>query len=528
MIYYSTYPEVEIPTGSIYDYIFNSLKEEELDRIAVIDGMQKISYGQLRQRIDALAGGFRARGIKQGDVIALHAPNSADFVITFHAILRAGATVTTLNVLYSPAEISSQIKDSEAKLCITTSMFLENAVAGVIDAGLSHEQVIVIEHTENYLSISELISQNYKPPEDFVETALQLAALPYSSGTTGKAKGVMLTHRNLVANIAQCSSVLPIRQDDTVLAVLPFFHIYGMNVIMNLTLRQRGKLVILPKFDLKPFLELIQNEKCSSIYIAPPIAVALTKHPLVKEYDLSSIRTIICGAAPMDEALGAALTEQIPAVLLQGFGMTELSPVSHVTPLNNPDIPVGSIGFAIPNISFKVIDPQTGNLIEKVQNGRTQAGEMLIKGPNVMVGYLNNKEATGSTITLDGYLHTGDIVEVGPQGEVYVVDRLKELIKYKGYQVPPAELEALLLTHPAIADVAVVAHPDENAGEIPRAFIVLQPNSNVNKNEIMAFVATKVAPHKRIRIVDFIEAIPKSQSGKILRKELRGLPLSAH
>jgi acyl-CoA synthetase (AMP-forming)/AMP-acid ligase II len=300
-----------------------------------------------------------------------------------------------------------------------------------------------------------------------------------------------------------------------------------MNVIMNLTLRQRGKLVILPKFDLKPFLELIQNEKCSSIYIAPPIAVALTKHTLVKEYDLSSIRTIICGAAPMDEALGAALTAQIPAVLLQGFGMTELSPVSHVTPLNNPDIPVGSIGFAIPNISFKVIDPQTGNLIEKVQNGRTQAGEMLIKGPNVMVGYLNNKEATGSTITLDGYLHTGDIVEVGPQGEVYVVDRLKELIKYKGYQVPPAELEALLLTHPAIADVAVVAHPDENAGEIPRAFIVLQPNSNVNKNEIMAFVATKVAPHKRIRIVDFIEAIPKSQSGKILRKELRGLPLSA-
>lgn len=525
MTYYSSYPEVEIPTSSIYDYIFSSLKNEELERIAVVDGSQQITYGQLRQKIDAFAGALHARGIQQGDVIALHAPNCLGFIIAFHGILRAGATITTLNVLYSPPEITSQINDSKAKLCITTSIFLPNAVAGVTDAGLDYKQIIVLDHAENYVSMTELISQAYRPPECFVHAATQLAVLPYSSGTTGKAKGVMLTHHNLVANIAQCSTVLPIRQDDTVLAVLPFFHIYGMNVIMNLTLQQRGKLVILPKFDLKPFLELIQNEKCSSIYIAPPIAVALTKHPLVKEYDLSSIRTIVCGAAPMDEALGAALTTQIPAVLLQGFGMTELSPVSHVTPLNNPNIPVGSIGFAIPNISFKVVDPQTGNEIEKVPNGRTQAGEMLVKGPNVMVGYLNNQEATNATITTDGYLHTGDIVEVGPQGEVYVVDRLKELIKYKGYQVPPAELEALLLTHPAVADAAVVAHPDEDAGEIPRAFVVLQPNSDIAKDEIMAFVAAKVAPHKRIRIVDFIEAIPKSLSGKILRKELRGLPL---
>uniref|UniRef100_A0AAR5P8T8 AMP-dependent synthetase/ligase domain-containing protein n=1 Tax=Dendroctonus ponderosae TaxID=77166 RepID=A0AAR5P8T8_DENPD len=406
MTYYSCYPEVEIPTSSIYDYIFSSLKNEELERIAVVDGA------------------LHARGIQQGDVIALHAPNCLGFIIAFHGILRAGATVTTLNVLYSPTEISSQINDSNAKLCITTSMFLSHAVAGVTDAGLDHKQIIVLDHAENYVSMAELISHAYWPPEYFVHAATYLAVLPYSSGTTGKAKGVMLTHHNLIANIAQCSAVLPIREDDTVLAVLPFFHIYGMNVIMNLTLQQRGKLVILPKFDLKPFLELIQNEKCSSIYIAPPIAVALTKHPLVKEYDLSSIRTIVCGAAPMDEALGAALTEQIPASLLQGF--------------------VGSIGFAIPNISFKVVDPQTGDEIEKVPNGRTQAGEMLIKGPNVMVGYLNNQEATNATITTDGYLHTGDIVEVGPQGEVYVVDRLKELIKYKGYQVPPAELEALL------------------------------------------------------------------------------------
>lgn len=525
MTYYSTYPEVEIPSGSIYDYIFATLQEDELDRIAVVDGIQQISYGELRQKIDALAGALSTKGIQPGDVVALHAPNSLGFIIAFHAILRAGATVTTLNVLYNPTEITNQINDSKAKLYITTSFFLSNVVAGVTGAGLDQKQIILLDHAENYLSISELILQAHKPPVEYAPSATQLAVLPYSSGTTGKAKGVMLTHRNLVANIAQCTPVLPIRQDDTVLAVLPFFHIYGMNVIMNLTLQQRGKLVILPKFDLKPFLELIQNEKCTSIYIAPPIAVALTKHPLVKEYDLSSIRLIVCGAAPMDEALGAALLKQIPSLLLQGFGMTELSPVSHITPLNHLNIPVGSIGFAVPNTSFKVIDPETGNEVEKVENGRTLAGEMLVKGPNVMLGYLNNQQATDSTLTADGYLHTGDIVEVGPQGEVYVVDRLKELIKYKGYQVPPAELEALLLTHPAIADAAVVAHPDEDAGEIPRAFIVLQPSFDISKDEIMSFVAAKVAPHKRIRIVDFIEAIPKSLSGKILRKELKGLPL---
>lgn len=525
MTYYSTYPKVEIPNCSVYDYIFSSLNEEELNRVAATDGEKQITYAELRGRIDAFAGALAQQGVNVGDVVALHAPNCIAFMIAFHGILRAGATATTLNVLYSPSEIANQLNDSKAKLCITISMFLPNVLAGIADTALEKEQVIVLDGAEGHLSMLAMLSAGQTPPDVQFDATTHLAVLPYSSGTTGKAKGVMLSHYNLVANIAQSAAMLPIGQDDVTLAVLPFFHIYGMNVIMNITLYQRGKLVIMPKFDLPNFLQLIQNQKCSCVFIAPPIAVALTKVPLVKQFDLSSIRLIVSGAAPMDEALGAALVEQIPCHLLQGFGMTELSPVSHVTPLNSPHVPYGSIGVAVPNVSFKVVDPVTGIEVEKVPNGRTTAGEMLVHSPSRMLGYLNNQAATDATITADGFLHTGDIVEVGPHGEVYVVDRLKELIKYKGFQVPPAELEALLLTHPAIADSAVVAHPDEDAGEIPRAFVVLQADATVSKDEIMSYVAAKVASHKQIRIVDFIDAIPKSMSGKILRKDLKGRPL---
>ncbi len=334
----------------------------------------------------------------------------------------------------------------------------------------------------------------------------------------------MLTHRNLLANIAQCEPVLQVGGDDRVLAVLPFFHIYGLNVIMNLTLRKRGSLVTMPKFDLPVFLRTMQSRRCSYLFIAPPVAVALAKHPAVDEADMSSVRVIVCGAAPLDEALGNALTDRLQCRLLQGFGMTELSPVSHVTPIDDPNLSIGSIGVAVPNIEFKLVDPDTGTEIEPAADGRTAAGEMLVRGPGVMMGYLGNDEATAATIDPDGFLHTGDIVQVGPKREVYVVDRLKELIKYKGYQVPPAELEALLLTHPAVVDAAVVAHPDEDAGEIPRAFVVLQSGASMTAEDVMEFVAGQVAPHKRIRLVDFIDTVPKSLSGKILRKDLKGRP----
>ena len=520
----SPFADVEIPDVSVYDYLFSGLTDEELGRVAVYDSAtsSETTYGDLRARIDAFAGALAARGVQPGDVVALHCPNTAAFIIAFHGILRAGATATTINSLYTPPEIANQLRDSGAIRYVTVSVLLPGAMAGCAEVGLGQEHVIVLDGAEGHESMMDLLSEGASAPDVSIDPATHLAVLPYSSGTTGKAKGVMLTHRNLVANVQQSLSAIREQPDDVVLAVLPFFHIYGMNVIMSVTLKVRAKLVTMPRFDLDDFLRLIHEQRISFLYIAPPMAVALAKHPAVDNIDTSSVRAVLSGAAPLDEALGQAVKSRLGCGMQQGYGMTELSPVSHALPLDRDDISIGSVGLAVANVEFKVVDPGTGEEIDAVPGGRTAPGELWVRGPNVMVGYLGNDEATGETIDADGYLHTGDIVEVGPEGEVYVVDRLKELIKYKGYQVPPAELEAVLLTHPAIADSAVVPHPDEDAGEVPHAFVVLQEGATLTADEVMEYVAEKVAPHKKIRLVDFIPVIPKSASGKILRKDLKG------
>ncbi|WP_183093840.1 AMP-binding protein [Nocardioides stalactiti] len=524
MPFKSPYPDVEIPETSVYDFLFGDLADEDLARIAVFDSAtgSETSYGDLRARIDAFAGALAARGVKPGDVIALHCPNTAAFVIAFHGILRAGATATTINSLYTPPEIANQLRDSGAIKYVTVSLLLPGALAGCAEVGLAPENVIVLDGAEGHESMMDLLTSGAPAPDVTIDPATHLAVLPYSSGTTGKAKGVMLTHRNLVANVVQSMSIITEERDDVVLAVLPFFHIYGMNVIMSVTLKVRAKLVTMPRFDLDEFLRLIHEQRISFLYIAPPMAVALAKHPGVDSIDTSSVRAVLSGAAPLDVELGEAVKKRLGCGMVQGYGMTELSPVSHAIPLGRDEISVGSVGLAVAGVEFKVIDPGTGEEIEAVPGGRTAPGELWVKGPGVMVGYLGNEEATNETIDADGYLHTGDIVEVGPHGEVFVVDRLKELIKYKGYQVPPAELEAVLLTHPAIADAAVVPHPDEEAGEVPHAFVVLQAGASLTAEEVMAYTAEKVAPHKKVRVVDFIPVIPKSASGKILRKDLKG------
>ncbi len=524
MSFESPYPDVEIPDVSVYDYLFADLTGADLGRSAVFDSAtnSETTYGDLRARIDAFAGALAARGVQPGDVIALHCPNTAAFIIAFHGILRAGATATTINSLYTPPESANQLRDSGAVRYVTVSLLLPGAMAGCAEVGLGADQVIVLDGAEGHESMMDLLTSGAPAPEVSIDPATHLAVLPYSSGTTGKAKGVMLTHRNLVANAEQSLSVIQERSDDVVLAVLPFFHIYGMNVIMSLTLKVRAKLVTMPRFDLDDFLRLIHEQQISFLYIAPPMAVALAKHPAVDSIDTSSVRAVLSGAAPLDESLGEAVKKRLGCGMQQGYGMTELSPVSHALPLDRDDISIGSVGLAVANVEFKVVDPGTGEEIEAVPGGRTAPGELWVRGPGVMVGYLGNDEATRETIDEDGFLHTGDIVEVGPDGEVYVVDRLKELIKYKGYQVPPAELEAVLLTHPAIADAAVVPHPDEESGEVPHAFVVRQAGAELEADEVMAYVAERVAPHKKVRVVDFIPHVPKSASGKILRKDLKG------
>jgi 4-coumarate--CoA ligase len=308
--------------------------------------------------------------------------------------------------------------------------------------------------------------------------------------------------------------MLPIEPGESVLSFLPFFHIYGMQVLMNATLASGGTVVTLPRFDLEQFLQLAQDHQVRRVFVVPPVVLALAKHPNVDSFDLSSLTMIFSGAAPLGAELAAEAGGRLGAEVVQGYGMTELSPVSHATPEGQGR--PGTIGVLVPNTECRIVDPESGDDL-----GVGEDGEIWIRGPLVMAGYLNNEAATRGTIDDDGWLHTGDIGHVEDDGHFVIVDRLKELIKYKGFQVPPAELEALLLTHPAVADAAVIGIPDDEAGELPKAFIALKPDTEVSAEEIQQFVADQVAHYKQVRIVEFVPEIPKSASGKILRRLLR-------
>jgi 4-coumarate--CoA ligase len=325
-------------------------------------------------------------------------------------------------------------------------------------------------------------------------------------------KGVMLTHTNLVANLAQMQHVLKY-EGAVALAALPFFHIYGMQVLMNGLLAEGCTIITMARFDLPQALGLIQDRKVTHFFAVPPMVLALAKHPIIDDYDLSSLQLVFSGAAPLGAELGSEASKRIGCEITQGYGMTELSPVSHATPPGQGK--PGTVGVTISNTECRVVNADG----EDQEVGGE--GELWVRGPQVMKGYFGNSSATDATIDPEGWLHTGDVGIFDEDGHLRIVDRVKELIKYKGFQVPPAELEALLITHPAVADVAVIGVPDDEAGELPKAFVVLKPGAEASAEDLQEFVKGKVASYKQIRQVAFVDEIPKSASGKILRRMLR-------
>jgi acyl-CoA synthetase (AMP-forming)/AMP-acid ligase II len=512
----SPHPDVEIPAVSLGEFLFDGRSDDDADVAAFVDGVtgESLSFGELHARVLRVAAALAERGIGRGDVVALHAPNSPSWATVFHGVLRANAVVTSVNVLSTAHEIAAQLAGSQARLVVTTAALLDRSAAAAKEAGLGDDAVVVLDGADGHPSLADLLACTAEPPAVAVDPD-DTAVLPYSSGTTGRAKGVILTHRNLVANLQQMRSVVTMPPGMRLLAVLPFFHIYGMTVLLNQGIDRRATVVTLPRFELERFLGAIAHHRAQRLYIVPPIAVALAKHPAVDEYDLSSVVRICSGAAPLDAELGRAVARRLGCEVVQGYGMTEMSPVSHHVP-DGSDLDLASVGPLLPNMEAMIVDPVTG--AELAAGGR---GELWCRGPNVMAGYLNDPDATAATLDTDGWLRTGDLAAVDGDGVFTILDRLKELIKYKGYQVPPAELEALLLTHERIADAAVVGVRDAEGEEVPKAYVVARPGADLIAEEVIAFVAERVAPYKKVRAVEFLDAIPRSASGKILRKDLR-------
>ncbi len=520
MIHTSTSPAPEIPDLDITSFVLEHAAERG-DKPALIDGPsgRELSYAALVEGIRACASGLAARGFAKGDVVGIFMPNVPEYALAFHGAASAGGMSSTVNPLYTAPELTHQMNDSGARFLLTVPPFLDVATEAAAGSGV--EEVFVLGEADAVDSagatpFSELLGDPDQAPQVEIDPADDLAVLPYSSGTTGLSKGVMLTHRNLVANIVQTASQLDVRDDDVFMGALPFFHIYGMTVIMNLGLREGVTIVTMPRFDLEQFLDLVEAYRVSRGFIVPPIALALAKHPAVEGRDLSSIRHVKCGAAPLGPELSEQLAERLDTFVSQGYGLTETSPVTHAIPFEPGGERAGSIGPPVPGTECRIVDPETGEDVTEVG----ERGELWMRGPQIMSGYLNNPEATAATIDEDGWLHSGDVAVVDSDGYFQIVDRLKELIKYKGFQVAPAELEALILGHEHVSDVAVIGVPDEEAGELPKAFVVAA-SDELDHEQLMAWVADQVAPQKRVRLVETVDEIPKSPSGKILRRVLK-------
>ncbi len=501
MIYRGPGGDIDIPRLSLPDFVLAATRAFG-DRPALIDAAsgRTVRFSDFEPRVKRFTGGLAARGLQRGDVVALYSYNVPEYPVAFHGAAALGCVVTTINPSYTSGEIRKQLEDCSAKLLIAPADLLERAREAA--AGTTVKAVVAFEEIDG-----PEMAPVAMDPDDVV-------ALPYSSGTTGLPKGVMLTHRNIVANLLQARAAGLLGPQDTLLGVLPIFHIYGLVLIANAGLVEGATTVTMPRFELLEYLKHLARYRVTIAHVVPPIILALAKHPAVAQFDLSALRIAFSGAAPLGAELSRALMDRLGLRVKQGYGLTETSPVTHIAPADEALDLLGSIGFPVPGTEVRLVDVETGC---DAESGRE--GEVWIRGPQVMRGYLNHPEATAATITPEGWLRTGDLAYRNPAGHFFIVDRVKELIKFKGFQVPPAELEALLLSHPSIADAAVIGLPDPEAGELPRAYIVRrQP---ITEDEVKAFVAEHVATYKRLHSVAFIEAIPKSPSGKILRRVLK-------
>ncbi|KAH7374018.1 hypothetical protein KP509_17G083800 [Ceratopteris richardii] len=525
-IFRSKLPDIDIPNHlPLTQYCFQHL-DEFAERPCLIrsDGSKTYSFAEVELYSRRISAGLSQLGIEKGDVVMLLLPNCVEFALIFLGLTARGAACTTCNPFYTAQEIAKQVNGSRAKLIVTQAAFTDKLmeVANAVFHGF--KVMTTDEAIDEYLHIALLMEADEDLCPAIAPNPADVIAIPYSSGTTGLPKGVMLTHRSLITSIAQQvdgeNPNIHMTKDDVIICVLPMFHIYSLSTVLLCSLRVGASIVVMTKFEIVALMEVIQKFKVTIAPLVPPIVLALAKNPIVEKYDLSSIRMLMSGAAPLGKDLEDLFHSRVTqAIIGQGYGMTEAGPVIAMCLgfAKSPfAVKVGACGTVVRNAEMKIVDPETG-----ISLPRNESGEICIKGEQIMKGYIGDPEATQRTIDKDGFLHTGDIGFVDDDDEIFIVDRVKEIIKFKGFQVPPAELESILLSHPEIIDAACVPRKDEVAGEVPVAFVVKASKVELSASSVMEFVARQVVFYKKLRDVYFVDAIPKSPSGKILRKELR-------
>lgn len=515
----SPYPVVDVPCISFPDYIYKYLHKHG-DKTFMInaDTSKEYSYKMTAELSTRVASAFIRMGLQHGEVICIYSSNKPEYAIAWLAAASVGLVVTLCNPSFTIDELVFQLKDTDSVLLLCGSENVENAIEAAKEVPSIRKVIVFGDEEGNCIPFTQLLSDDgslFKKTA-VVEPKEQLLAMPYSSGTTGLPKGVMHTHFTIIASLCQLSTkyLRFFTEDDVYPLILPLFHIYGTLALWH-SATIGATAIVMSKFKPDVFLSSIPKYKISSLTVVPPLVHFLLQHPMVEKFDLSSVKTILCGAAPLSKEQESAINKKFNTKLRQGYGMTEFIPMS-IGPLDFPR--ATSIGVPLPDTKMKVVNIETNE-----SNGPNEIGEIWGWSPNrIMKGYLKNPEATAMTIDKDGWLHCGDLGYYDEDGYFYVVDRLKELIKFKGHQVAPAELEALLITHPSLKEAAVIGVPDEIAGELPRAYVVLNPGHEVTEKEVQEFVAGKTSPEKHLRGgVIFIEEIPKSASGKILRKNLK-------
>ncbi|KXS09105.1 putative amp-binding enzyme [Gonapodya prolifera JEL478] len=544
--------DVAIPDVDIFNFIFppgpsiGSAVPSKKGKLAYVDGVtdEEIGHDSLKTLCEDFAAVLQGKyGLKERKVLGVFSPNDVHYPIALWGALRIGCVATTANHTYTAEELTHQLRDSGAKVLLTHPVVLPVALDAAKALGIPSERVLLFMRDERdtsqmaFPTIKELISEwgakrskgeitlrRFNLGKDAKDT---VAFLCYSSGTTGRSKGVMISHKNVVANVCQLNGIQTKEFSelckDVLMAVLPFYHIYGLILLIHMATFRGNTTVVLPKFEPQHFLSAIQKYKITSLFLVPPIVLFLSQHPAVDQFDTSSVKTILSGAAPLPWESVIQLKKRKGfknVVVQQGWGMTETATAVTMTPLD--DVRVNSVGPILPNIEVKLVDPDNHEAV-----GVGKEGEIWVRGPNVTyLGYLNNKKATEETFK-DGWLLSGDIAVADKDGHLYIRDRMKELIKVKGLQVAPAELEALLLEHPAVADSCVVQVPDDRAGELPRAYVVLKESHERNnlddiKASINSLFESRLARHKQLAGgIVVVDSIPKTASGKLLRRNLR-------